>query len=340
MPVWLAVATVGLGASLFHEFLYPSMHTDWLTTADLLRVGARGVLVVAAVSELARIWKHRISDARTRERQRMAAELHDGLAQELAFLSAQSALVCDQAENNEALRGPARGRRAGAGRGAPRDRRVYSRRHPSPSIRCCSASPATSSAGIGARSAWTLPRSSSTHRSRDELERTAREALTNAARHSEGASISLHLEVDKRALSLRVSDDGIGMPVGGHDADSELHYGMTAMTTVRGAAPRHTARAVGARHWNDDRGRGASAVSEGRPTVVVADDHRPMREMIVAVLRDRRVRRRRRGGRRRGRHRARTASSTRPLPARHQHAGRRDLCRAAASRSRFPRRRS
>jgi signal transduction histidine kinase len=55
----------------------------------------------------------------------------------------------------------------------------------------------------------------------------AREALSNAIRHSNATSIVLVLDQEEDAIRLRVSDDGQGFNVLG--VDSSSHFGLQLM---------------------------------------------------------------------------------------------------------------
>ena len=48
---------------------------------------------------------------------------------------------------------------------------------------------------------------------RQHIFQIAREALTNAARHAQARRVEVHLRYGVNALQLRISDDGIGLPV-------------------------------------------------------------------------------------------------------------------------------
>ena len=67
-------------------FLYPSIYTDVVHVGDVLRLLFFLVLLVGAAVEITGFWRIEAEAAATHERQRMARELHDGLAQELAFI--------------------------------------------------------------------------------------------------------------------------------------------------------------------------------------------------------------------------------------------------------------
>lgn len=64
----------------------------------------------------------------------------------------------------------------------------------------------------------------------DQLLKIGREAIVNAARHSRAGQISIELDVDDAAVTLRVTDNGTGfdprMQASPHTA---AHYGLTSM---------------------------------------------------------------------------------------------------------------
>ena len=93
---WLAAGAVLLGVARFHDFLFPSLRSDWLTTGDVLRVAAQIFLILSAYHALDGAWQRRAGEAADAERVRMASELHDGLAQELAYLCADLELVAQR----------------------------------------------------------------------------------------------------------------------------------------------------------------------------------------------------------------------------------------------------
>ncbi len=85
---WLAAGSGLLAIANAHYLLYPSLYTDRFYTGDLFRIGCYLMWFVAAVSETAGSWRR---EAVTDERRRLARDIHDGLAQELAFLSSEGA---------------------------------------------------------------------------------------------------------------------------------------------------------------------------------------------------------------------------------------------------------
>ena len=50
------------------------------------------------------------------------------------------------------------------------------------------------------------------HQAASQLYRIAQEAVTNAMKHAKARTVVIYLEKTREGLTLRISDDGIGMP--------------------------------------------------------------------------------------------------------------------------------
>src|SRR3954447_12195189 len=87
---WVAAGCV-LGAfAQVHYLLFPSLYSDYVYTGDLLRFGFYICILVGAAREIRSYWELRTRAAVLEDRRRMARDLHDGLAQELTYISAQT----------------------------------------------------------------------------------------------------------------------------------------------------------------------------------------------------------------------------------------------------------
>lgn len=87
---WMAAGCLLAAFSRFNYFLFPSRFTDFVYAGDVLRLGFYLCLLVGGVQEIYSYWRS-LADARVGEtRRRLARDLHDGLAQELVFITAQS----------------------------------------------------------------------------------------------------------------------------------------------------------------------------------------------------------------------------------------------------------
>ena len=87
---WVALASLLAALSRVHEFLFPVVSSDWVLSADLLRLAMYSALLLGTLAEIGAYQRQLGAVAALEERRRVARELHDGLAQELAFISMES----------------------------------------------------------------------------------------------------------------------------------------------------------------------------------------------------------------------------------------------------------
>ena len=202
---WIAIASVLAAFARINFFLFPSLYSDWVYTGDLLRLAFYLVLLAGAAREIERYWRE---TATLDERRRVGRELHDGLAQDLAFIAAQSQNVArgelDPRLLAELSRAGARAldesRRAIAALTLPLDERL--------DVAVARAvEEVAAREGVGVRLQLADVEVPATVR--ETLVRIAREAVTNAARHARANSISVEL-TDGAVPVLRVADDGVG----------------------------------------------------------------------------------------------------------------------------------
>ncbi len=93
----LACGCVLAAFARLNFFLYPSIYTDVVHVGDALRLLFFLVLLAGAAAEINRFWRLEADAVAARERQRIARELHDGLAQELAFIRSHTAALASGA---------------------------------------------------------------------------------------------------------------------------------------------------------------------------------------------------------------------------------------------------
>ena len=203
---WLAVAAM-LAAASQVNYLLSAMNPQSLYGGDAFRCLFYAVLLVGSMREIWSYW-HALSQAAVlEERQRIACELHDGVAQELAYL----------ARNLESLDGGADEDGLDRLRRAVERARLESRR-----VISAAAAPSSQPFEVALAEAVTevaeryhvkldldltsdirlpAPR-------REAFVRIACEAVTNAARHSGADRVDLRLERDGSGVRLWVSDTG------------------------------------------------------------------------------------------------------------------------------------
>jgi signal transduction histidine kinase len=90
LMLWFSAGAALASIASLHYLLFPSRFSDWVYTGDFLRLGFYALLLVGAAKEIERYWEERARAAVLEERRRLARDLHDGLAQELAFIWRQT----------------------------------------------------------------------------------------------------------------------------------------------------------------------------------------------------------------------------------------------------------
>jgi signal transduction histidine kinase len=209
---WLSVGCALLAVASFDYALSPSLELAWLHTGDLFRAGAVVAVAIGAVEEILSYWSRMAELARSEERRALARDLHDGLAQELAFLVSQT-------QTSDALRAPATWRRqlqSAAERALADSRRSIrtlvsetSESFDTDLKRVATETVERSPTRIelltdisGADATFAL-------RDQESVVKILREALTNAVRHSHATQITVTLTAEGER-TLRVTDNGIG----------------------------------------------------------------------------------------------------------------------------------
>ena len=206
---WLAISGVLAALSHLNYSLYPSPYGELIHVGDIFRLCFYAMLLAGSMREIWSYWQALSEAAVLEERQRIARDLHDGLAQELACLARNLDSV-DGERGEEAL---------GLLRGAVERAQLESRRVVSSLAAPCAEPVDVALAEAVAEVAerlhieLQLDLASGVKVSavrEDALVRIACEAIANAACHSGASQVSLKLERDGSRLRLRVSDRGRG----------------------------------------------------------------------------------------------------------------------------------
>lgn len=221
---WIGAGAV-LGAfARLHYFLFPSLYTDWVYTGDVLRIGSYLFFVVGAARELNAYWRDHATLAVFEERRRVARELHDGLAQELAFIRSQTAAMAAGMPLPEMVGHVA----AAAERALEESRRAIDTLadgSQTPLQEALRAAAEDVAARQGVRVEVHVQGAAIPPSVTEALVRVVREAVGNAVRHGGARCIVVRLACDKRALRLDVTDDGRGFV-----PDQVRHgFGLTSM---------------------------------------------------------------------------------------------------------------
>lgn len=224
---WLSIAAVLATISHIDYAIYPFLDSQWDYTAEAFRLSFYAILTVGSIREIWSYWRALSAVAVFEERQRIARNLHDGLAQELAYL-ARNLDSLDGAADADLLR-----RMRLAVHRAQLESRQAIRTLTDPAGRATQALDVAlerAAAEIAHRLQIELEfaavpgvRLSATRA--QALVRIACEAVTNAARHSGASRVSLSLEHNGSHVRLKVSDRGCGFDT----SIPRSGFGLTSM---------------------------------------------------------------------------------------------------------------
>jgi signal transduction histidine kinase len=229
---WLAVGAILSGAARLNYLFYPSVFTEYVYLGDAFRLVSYVVIVLAALSEIRSYWRSIAENAVLAERQRIARDLHDGLAQELASIARNLQWLPDT--DRFAARA-----RASAERALAESRRAVvalSDRHAGPLDAALVAAAREIGEREGARVVVSVDETVQLPAAqRDAVVMIASQAMVNAARHGHADVIRVEVTGGRRPRLL-VEDSGRGFDASAHRRDG--HYGLRMM--------RERAEAVGA----------------------------------------------------------------------------------------------
>lgn len=222
---WFALAAPLGALAQINYLLFPSLHPGWVYTGDLLRLGFYLMLLVGAARQIA-AWQRELAESAAHgERRRIARDLHDGLAQELAFIVGQMRSLVEQTGEE----GPFANIAAAAERALDESRSAIaalSRDRDDP-LDVALAQAAEDVAGrTGAHIRFDLETGINVvPELREDLARIVREAVSNAARHGQARNVTVALS-NTDAIRVRISDDGHGFDPA---APRRRGFGLTSM---------------------------------------------------------------------------------------------------------------
>jgi signal transduction histidine kinase len=224
---WFAVAVALWALARVNYGWTPTDLANDLTVGDWLRMGGYAVGIVAASYEFTGYWRRLADVAVLEERRRLAREMHDGLAQDLAFIATQARSLERRAPEKgadilarAAERALDESRRAIAALTRPIDE----------PLDVALAQQAEELSGrLGVRVLLDLePVKGVDGDTREALLRIAREAITNAGRHGKPTRIMVQL-ANHDGVTLRVSDDGRGFVATDPRVTASGRYGLAGM---------------------------------------------------------------------------------------------------------------
>jgi signal transduction histidine kinase/CheY-like chemotaxis protein len=121
---WLAIAATLAAFAWLNYFLFPSLYSPYFYAGDVLRLGFFTALFIGGALELRRTRAVLATAAVLQERRRIARDIHDGVAQDLAFILLQVRRLARRPDAPVAMEQMVVAGGTGAGRVAPRDRRA------------------------------------------------------------------------------------------------------------------------------------------------------------------------------------------------------------------------
>ena len=201
----LGVAFGIAAAARFHYVLYPALSAGVFSGGDVLRTTAYAVILAAAFREWRGYWTARAEVSMLEDRRRIARELHDGVVQELAFMRLEA----------KALGGPAAERIAAAADRALDESRGAVRMLASGVDARLDVALREALVEMAERHGFALavdagPLAATSADERHAVLRIAREAVGNAIRSGDAASVEVHLHAGRTGRELRIEDDGCG----------------------------------------------------------------------------------------------------------------------------------
>jgi signal transduction histidine kinase len=223
VTAWLALGLALFALSALARLLPARFLAGGIPLDNMLRVCAAAVMLIAVLRRESVLRLQAARRAALAERQRVARDLHDGLAQDLAFIAAHGSRA---GELGEAMAAAAR-RALTLTRGVIDD--LSDLEDASlPEGLSVLAQEMEDRFGVVVRVELDGPNEVALDISNDLL-RIVREAIANAARHGEAANILVAVEQTEIDLILRVRDDGRGIG-GGVNGQVKYGFGLTSMT--------------------------------------------------------------------------------------------------------------
>jgi signal transduction histidine kinase len=227
LMTWLAASAALASFARVNYALFPSLYTQWVYVGDALRIGSYLLLLVGAAGEINRYQRSLSEAAAMDERRRIARELHDGLALELAFVAAQGRSLARRPVAVEI-----KYLAAAAERALDESRRAIALLAHSPDDPLDEALVQTVEELVnraGGRARFDVEQGIKVSPdTREALRRIVREAVTNASRHGRADMVTVELE-NSNGIRLRIADNGIGFdPAALND---EPGFGLITMRT-------------------------------------------------------------------------------------------------------------
>jgi signal transduction histidine kinase len=219
----LGAAVILLAAAWAYDLLVPGLTANSVSGHECLRAGAYGLILVAALRTRSQQLRAETQEAAALERRRLVRDLHDGMAQDLAFIAAHGERLARDLGPEHPIAVAAR-RALAASRGAIVDLSASEAPTVAEALHVVADE---LSHRYGVRVSVEAEGEDLPADDREDVVRIAREAIVNAVQHGGATHVSVSLNTHSRVM-LRIGDDGRGLG-GGLSQDSHLGYGVRAM---------------------------------------------------------------------------------------------------------------
>jgi anti-sigma regulatory factor (Ser/Thr protein kinase) len=248
----LSGSSILLATAWTYGLLVPGLTTSSVSGRDCLRGGAYVLILLVALRCYKQLHRVQIDEAASAERRRLARDLHDGMAQDLAFIAAHGERLAQDLGSEHPIAVAAR-RALAASRGAIAD--LSASDAPTTAAALWSVADELSRRH-GVRITVEADGGDLDSSKREDVVRIAREAAVNAVQHGAAENVDISLKARGGQINLSVGDDGRGLeqaPAGdGHDG-----FGLRAMG--------ERAEALGATVVAQQRPGGGTAVKVSTP---------------------------------------------------------------------------
>jgi signal transduction histidine kinase len=226
--MWLALFAVIASVAFFNYALLPTLYTELIYAGDILLLVADLALLIGMTREIATYQDAVAQAAVLDERRRLARDLHDGVAQELAFIASQlrwsAGAPPDNREMDHILEAVERALDESRGAIAALSRSVDEPLHLALAHTAMDVAER-----LGGRVELELDEEIQVPAPwREALGRIVREAVANAIRHGHARTVKVEFREDGDGRPwLKISDDGDGFDLS--EPHSPSSFGLISM---------------------------------------------------------------------------------------------------------------